>query len=58
MAPHHANRQGSIKNIYIMMWQMLAVPMVSTKIMSILKCSELILGIVISVLKYEHWLVL
>jgi hypothetical protein len=29
-ALHHANRQGSIRSMYIMMWQMLAVPMVST----------------------------
>lgn len=28
-ALHHANRQGNIRSMYIMMWQMLAVPMVS-----------------------------
>jgi hypothetical protein len=49
MVPHHVNRQGSIRSMYIMMWQMLAVPMVSTPVISILKCSELGLGTVIGV---------
>jgi hypothetical protein len=58
MAPHHVNRQGSIRSMYVMMWQMLAVPTVSSPVMSILKCTELTLDTVIGVWKFEHVLVL
>jgi hypothetical protein len=40
MAPHHVNSQGSIRSMYIMMWQMLEVLMVSMTVMSASKCSE------------------
>jgi hypothetical protein len=58
MAPQHVNRQGSIRSTCIMMWQMLAVLMVRTPLMSILKCSGLSLGTAIGVWRSEHVLLL
>lgn len=57
-APHHASRQGSIRSTYIMVWQMLAVLMVSISFALIVRCEPKIVVIGFTLRTYSCFIVI